>query len=561
MSTAILVFALIFYFLFYRFFGGFLQKKIFRSHEQGDAPSVRLNDGVDFMPTNRYVLFGHHFASIAGAGPIVGPAMAIAWGWLPGILWIWIGNVLMGAVHDYFALVSSVRYDGRSIQYVAQDVMSKSAGKSFGWFILFLLVLIVGAFGDIVATQFASGEGEIASAFIFFGIASIILGVLLYRTRLPFWFSTLIGIGMLVGAFMLGERFGISASKDVWFIVIFLYIIIASALPVNVLLQPRDYLNSFLLYFGLLTGVVAAFISFKSFSLPAYTEFSAPVIGGIDSPFWPVVPLVIACGALSGFHSLVSSGTSSKQLAHERDALFIGYGGMLTEGLLSTLVVISIAAFGIPALGGKIMEAGPLARFTESFAFMTGSLLPFISVSFMKVFSGIWVSSFAMTTLDTTNRLGRYLVAELALPLRNILPAFYRFLANRWMASVIVALLGITLAWSGSYTVLWPAFSGANQLIASMGMLTLALWMRREISRQYSALAFYPALALWITVTAGLVWFEFAVVPAHLSDWSNRKNIITGVVTGTINLAMLILNFRVFVSFIFSWRRLKREEQ
>ncbi len=550
MSSIILLAALAVYIVFYFTYGRFLQNKLFRSHEQGDAPSVRLNDGVDFVPTHRFVLFGHHFASIAGAGPIVGPAMAIAWGWLPGLLWIWIGNVLLGAIHDYFSLVASVRYDGKSIQYVAQDVISKGTGKTFAWFILFLLVLVVGAFGDIVATQFSSGNGEIASAFLYFGIASVILGVLLYRTKLPFWFSTLIGIAMLIGAFLLAEQTGIRASKNVWYAVIFIYIVVASALPVNVLLQPRDYLNSFLLYFGILAGTVAALFSFQGFNFPAITSFSAPVIGNTPSPFWPVVPLVIACGALSGFHSLVASGTTSKQLAHEKDALFVGYGGMLTEGLLSTIVVISIAGFGSVALGDKLMKTDALTRFTESFAYMTGTLLPFISIGFMKVFSGIWISSFAMTTLDTTNRLGRYLIAEMAAPLEKKSKSLYRFISDRWVASTLAASGGMLLAWSGSYTVLWPAFSGANQLLASIGMLTVALWLRKRVHAAYTNLALIPALLLWITVTAGLLWFEIVVVPGHFMDLSNTKNVITGIVTGSINAIMLFLNLQVFWSFL-----------
>ena len=242
------------------------------------------------------------------------------------------------------------------------------------------------------------------------------MGYFMYQTKLGVGLSTLIGLALLLAAFFYGLGHGVKASENVWYVVIFAYIVIASALPVNWLLQPRDYLNSFLLYFGLLVGGLAAIFGAQGFtSIPAYTSFSAKIIGGQPSPFWPVVPLVIACGALSGFHSLVASGTSSKQLRDEGDALFIGYGAMLTEGFLSTIVIISIAAFGAAALGAdKVLKTGAMPRFIQSYGTMVSTMLPFLTREFMTLFAAVWVSSFALTTLDTTNRLGRFIVHELA---------------------------------------------------------------------------------------------------------------------------------------------------
>ena len=411
-------------------------------------------------------------------------------------------------------------------------------------FILFLCILVVAAFGDIVAGQFAGGGGEVASTFFLFCAAAIVLGLLMYRTKLGLGVSTLIGIALLVLAFFVGSNAGIKAGKDTWFLVIFVYIIIASALPVNILLQPRDYLNSFLLYFGLLVGGIAAFITFKGFdSVPMFTSFSAKVIGGQPSPFWPTVPLVIACGALSGFHALVASGTSSKQLREEKDSLFIGYGAMLTEGFLSTLVIISIAGFGTLALADKVMTTPALPRFTQSFGAMVNAGLPLFSKQFMALFASIWVSSFALTTLDTTNRLGRYIIGELALPLKEKNAGLYGVFANKWTASLIIAVMGIGLAWTGNYTVLWPAFSGANQLIASIVMLTAAVWVKKRLNEKYTNLVLIPAILLWVTVTAGLIWYEIVIVPLHFRDMANMKNVITGSVVGTINIIMLIMNF------------------
>jgi carbon starvation protein len=551
MSTMVLLAALVLYLVFYFTYGKSLQKNLLKSHEAPEAPSKRLADGVDYVPASKYVLFGHHFASIAGAGPIVGPALAIGWGWMPCLAWIWLGNIFIGAIHDYLSLTSSVRYDGRSVQYVAQDLIGKKAGKTFGWFILFLCILVVAAFGDIVAGQFAAGKGEVFSTFFLFCVAAVIMGYFMYQTKMGVGLSTLIGLVLLTGAFFIGLAYGVKASKDTWFVVIFAYIVIASALPVNWLLQPRDYLNSFLLYFGLLVGGAAAILGVQGLtSVPAFTSFSAPIIGGHASPFWPVVPLVIACGALSGFHALVASGTSSKQLREENDALFIGYGAMLTEGFLSTIVIISVAGFGALALGAdKVLTTGAMPRFIQSYGAMVSSVLPFLGRDFMNLFAAVWVSSFALTTLDTTNRLGRYIVHELAMPLKDKSPGMYGILQNRWIASVIIAVCGVGLAWSGNYTVLWPAFAGANQLIASIVMLTVAMWVKHDLNKKYANVVLIPAVLLWITVTCGIIWYTIVVVPDFFKAGVPAKQMITGVVVGIINLIMLFMNFVTVAQF------------
>lgn len=551
MSALIAIIALVIYLVFYFVYGRTIQSKLLKSQDAPDAPSKRLQDGVDYVPTNKFVLFGHHFASIAGAGPITGPAMAIAWGWLPGLLWIWFGNIFIGAIHDYLALAASVRYDGRSVQFVAQDMIGKRAGTSFGWFILFLCILIVAAFGDIVAGQFAA-DGRVFSAFFLFCVAAIFTGFIMYKSPLGMGWGSLIGVVLIIAAFWLGGMIPINASKDVWFIVIFLYIVIAAALPVNFLLQPRDYLNSFLLYFGLLAGGLAALFSFGAFdSVPLFTSFSAKVISGQPSPFWPTVPLVIACGALSGFHALVASGTSSKQIASEKDALFVGYGAMLTEGFLATLVIISIASFGDVAMGDweAVLKTPALNRFVLSYGSMVSSTLPFLTKEFMTLFAAVWVSSFALTTLDTTNRLGRYLVQEMALPLKDKSPGWYGILENKWVASLVIAFVGIFLARSGGYNALWPAFSGANQLIASIVMLTVAVWVKNKLNPKYTNVVLIPAIFLWVTVTVAIIWYEIVVIPTFFVNTKDVMKVITGSLVGLINIIMLVLNFVTIVSF------------
>jgi len=324
-------------------------------------------------------------------------------------------------------------------------------------------------------------------------------------------------------------------------------------------LQPRDYLSSFFLYFGLLVGGIAAIISAQPLnSVPAFTTFSANLIGPAGalqpSPFWPTVPLIIACGALSGFHALVGSGTSSKQLKEEKDALFVGYGAMLVEGFLATLVIISIAGFGGAALGDKLMATPALNRFVQSFAMMVSSQLPFLPMNFMTLFTAVWVSTFALTTLDTTNRLGRYLIEEMAVPLKEKNPGAFKILSNKWIASIVVAFVGIFLARSGGYAVMWPAFSGANQLIASVVMLTVAVWVKKKLNPKYVAAVVIPGALLWVTVTAALIWYEVVIIPVFFANMANTLNVITGVVVGLINLFMLILNFSMISSFLKSWK-------
>jgi carbon starvation protein len=550
MSTLIALFALALYLVFYYTYGRTIRDKILKSSNAPDAPSKRLSDGVDYVPASKYVLFGHHFASIAGAGPITGPAIAVAWGWLPGLLWIWFGNVFLGAVHDYLALTASMRYDGRSMQFVAQDLIGKKAGRTFGWFILFLCILVVAAFGDIVAGQFAA-DGRVFWAFVFFCIAAVIAGFAIYRSKLGLGWGTLIGVALVIVAFAAGNQLPVKWSKDIYFLVIFIYIVLASTLPVNLLLQPRDYLSSFFLYFGLLIGGIAALISLHPFdAIPVFTSFSAKVIGGQPSPFWPTVPLIIACGALSGFHALVAAGTSSKQISKETDAIFVGYGGMLVEGFLSTLVVTSIAAFGFAALGDKLMATPAIPRFVQSFATMVSSQLPFLPMSFMTLFAAVWVSTFALTTLDTTNRLGRYIVQEMALPLKDKNPGWYGFFSNKWVASLIIAFTGIYLARSGGYSILWPAFSGANQLLASVVMLTVAIWVKKKMNPQYTLAVLIPAVFLWVTVTLALIWYEIVIIPTFYKDMTKINNVITGSVVGAITLFMLILNFGIIAGFL-----------
>jgi carbon starvation protein len=566
MTTLIIVLGFLLYMFFYFTYGKKLEREVVKASDETEAPSKRIYDGVDFIPARREVLFGHHFASIAGAAPIIGPALAICWGWVPGLLWVWFGNIFIGAVHDYLALMASTRYDGKSIQFVASDLLGKKTGRGFYWLVFFLLILIVAAFAAIVGGMFVKTP-EIASTYALKILAALILGVLMYRVRMNFVGATFIGIVMLIAAIWLGSLQGIDLSYNTWMWVFFFYIIIAASIPVNILLQPRDYLNSWLLYAGLILGFVGAVFAFKGFEVPAFSTFSPILLGGKATPFWPAIPLVIACGSLSGFHSLVASGTTSKQLAKESDALFIGYGAMFTEGFLSTIVIVSIAGFGYTALKNAGVDAQTLNfdnwgsmftkasasvglskanLFVQSYADMVNATwLGFLPTKIVKIVAGMWVASFAMTTLDTTNRLARYCLSEMALPLKDKAAGLYRFLTNPWVASVIPAAIGIWLAASGNWLVIWGSFGAANQLIASIALMAGAAYVAKKLKSHFANSAVIPAWILWVTVTAAIMWFIIMVQPGAIA---NKP--FTGWTVMVILCIMLILNFMFVWDFV-----------
>jgi len=566
MTTLIIIIGFLLYLILYFVYGKKIERDVVMASDDNEAPSKRLYDGVDYISARKEVLFGHHFASIAGAAPIIGPALAICWGWLPALLWVWFGNIFIGAVHDYLALMASIRYDGKSVQFVATDLMGKRTGYAFYWIVFFLLILVVAAFGAIVGGMFVATPA-IASAYVWKIVAALILGVLLYRMKMNFSVATIIGIVMLAIAIWLGTVTPIALSYTTWMWVFFFYIIIAASIPVNVLLQPRDYLNSWLLYAGLVVGFLAAIFSFRGFEVPAYAAFAPVLLGGKATPFWPAIPLVIACGSLSGFHSLVASGTTSKQLEKESDALAIGYGAMFTEGFLSTIVIVSIAGFGYTALqnagvtaetlnagnwGAMFTKASASVKlskanlFVQSYADMVNATwLAVIPTKFIKVLAGMWVASFAMTTLDTTNRLARYCLAEMALPLKDSASGLYSLLTNRWVASIIPAAIGIWLAATGNWLIIWGSFGAANQLIAAIALMTGAAFVAKKMKSNFVNVAVIPAWILWVTVTAALLWFIIVVQPGAIAAKPGP-----GWTVMVILIIMFVLNFVFIADFI-----------
>jgi len=474
----------------YRFYSPLLERLLGVTGET-PTPAVTQRDGVDYVPARAAILFGHHFSSIAGAGPIVGPVIAgMAFGWLPAFAWILLGAVLIGGVHDYATLVASIRHDGRSIGEVARSVISPSAQKILIAFIWLTLIYVLVVFLDLTATTFVA-DGGVATSAIFFMVLAILFGVAVYRLRMRVLIATLIFVPLLFVAVFVGEALPIQSSSlpvlwgdaaawqpaIFWSLILTIYCYIASVLPVWVLLQPRDYLSSYLLYGSVLACGIGLLFGGFSFAFPALTGFESEI-----GPLFPALFVTIACGAVSGFHSVISSGTTAKQLAQERDARRIGYGAMIVEGVVALIALCTVVMLArdselvnayktnkVSAIG--VFSAG-MGRFVEVFG---------LRYEFGAKFGGLAISAFLLTTLDTCCRLGRFLFHEF-FGIRSLKARFAT-------TALVVALPMIFLllpfhdaqgnpvpAWKA----IWPVFGTANQLLAGLGLLIVTVWVRRQ---------------------------------------------------------------------------------
>ena len=391
----------------YKVYGNFLGSEL-QIDDNNSTPSHQQEDGIDYAPSKKPVLFGHHFASIAGVGPIVGPILAVAFGWIPVYLWIIVGAVFLGGVHDYASMVASIRHKGKTMGAIIEKYIGTTGKILFLIFTWATLILVIAVFGIIIANTFESIPSA-GSSSIFFIAAAIIFGLLLNKYNLTLWIATLIGIVLLGVSVLLGQIFPLVLSKEIWIVILFVYVFIASVVPVWMLLQPRDYLNSFFLYAILLGGLIGVFFSNPSLSMPVFTSFYVEKLGLI----FPVLFITVACGAISGFHSIVSSGTTSKQLNKESDAKFIGYGGMLLEGILAIIAMLSVSTLSMTDYISILDSEGPVSAFSTGVANFIGNI-PLLNFEFesTKSFIALGVAAFALTTLDTSTRLARYTFQE-----------------------------------------------------------------------------------------------------------------------------------------------------
>ncbi len=542
------------YIIAYQTYGKYLSRKIFKLSDSRLPPSVEFRDGVDYVPTRKGIIFGHHYASIAGTGPIVGPAIGIIWGWVPALIWVFVGSIVMGAVHDFGTLVVSMRNQGKSISECTGKYVNRRVRTIFFLIIFLELLVVVAIFGLVIAVIFKMYPQSVFPVWFQIPVA-LALGYAIYRIRKPGdVFYAVIAVVLLYLAMAYGNKLaftledlrvdlpGISSSfvipaTGLWTLILFAYVFVASVLPVTVLLQPRDYINSWQLFvsMGLMfLGVWFSGIAGKLFIAAPPLNLSpegAP-------PMFPFLFITIACGAVSGFHSLVSSGTTAKQLESEKDALAVGYGSMLLEGFLAILVLVSVAG-GI-AMASKSKEAG-IAAWNSHYAswdaakglsskvtaFVDGAanMIDTVGVprSFAVVLIGVFVASYAGTTLDTATRLQRYIVSEFFHGIK------VEFMANKYAATLFAVATAAILAFaSGADGMgamkLWPMFGAVNQLLAALGLLVVTCYLKTLGGRK-----FLISLIPCVFMLAMTLWAAFH----NELNFIRGGNILLAVVNGT----------------------------
>lgn len=532
----------------YIFYGRYLCKKWGVGETNEPTPAHTMEDGIDYVPAKAPVLMGHHFSSIAGAGPITGPISAAMFGWLPCLLWILVGGIFFGGVHDFGALFASVRHKGKSIGEIISANMSLRAKRLFIIFSYLTLILVVAAFASIVAGTFAAkyvdGQVDLAASAtpasvamvsLLFIVIAVAFGFMVYRRNAPMGVSTIAGVIAICLCMAIGMNWHpIYLSNTAWMWIVGLYIAIASVTPVWILLQPRDYLSSFLLYAMLAIAAIGVVIAHPN--MVDSTGAGLVAIGdgmnaaGIKQPIFPVLFTTIACGAISGFHSLVSSGTTSKQLDKETDAKPIAYGGMLLECVLAviTLVAIAYARQTGHTAGATDIFAGGVAGMASQIAGGNQSLFNILYTLLVLTYS-----AFCLTSLDTATRLARFMFQEFWIDgtkgeTPENVTGLKKVMANPYIATGITVVLGILLGLNG-YAKIWALFGSANQLLAALGLLAVATWLG-NVGKDNKMFLIPMAFMLCVTIASLLInsWQQFNVILACGADWGPYVQVVLG---------------------------------
>ena len=492
----------------YLLYGRYLQNK-WGIDPNAKTPAYELEDGVDYVPADTNVVFGHQFASIAGAGPINGPIQAAIFGWLPVLLWVLIGGVFFGAVQDFASMYASVKNKGRTIGYIIEEYIGKLGKKLFLAFCWLFCILVVAAFADVVAGTFngfsvdeatnavtkVAANGAVATTSILFIVEAVALGFILKYAKLNKWVNTGIAIVMLVAAVAIGLKCPVYLGRTTWHVIIFIYILIACVTPVWALLQPRDYLNSYLLIFMIVGAVVGIFVSNPKCNLSAFNGFN------VDGQYlFPILFVTIACGAVSGFHSLVSSGTASKQIKNEKNMLPVSYGAMLMESMLAVIALIAVASFADGEAAAQGLTTQP-----QIFAGAIANFLTAVGLPYQLVFTliNLAVSAFALTSLDSVARIGRLSFQEFFLDSdtdeSNMSPVT-KVLTNKYFATILTLVLAFLLAKVG-YAEIWPLFGSANQLLSVLALVACAVFLKK--THRQGAMLWIPMFFMMaVTFTA-----------------------------------------------------------
>jgi len=572
--AVLLIVAAVLFFLAYRFYARFIAK-LFNENDNQPTPACALRDDCDYVPTKPVILFGHHFASIAGGGPIIGPTVALLFGYLPVWLWAVIGTIFIGAVQDMTVLFASVREKGKSIAEIAKESLGNTGFFLFISFAILMLLLLTSAFlgltavsltslvplemmrlapdQTIVKTVLVGGVpnaqigGISSTSLIIITAFAPVIGWLVYKRGVSVNVAVPLAILVCIGSILLGMKYPVSLDPDIWMIILCFYTLLAAGIPVWIILQPRDFTNSFLLYMGvaaLFAGGIAAGFQGVTFTAPAFNlAQGASKLG----PVWPFLFITVACGAISGFHALVAGGTSSKQVAKESHVKKIAFGGMLLEGLLAIGVMIAVGCgilfsdyvnIAFPTAAG--VKANPILAFAIGVGGLLDKALGIPPV-YGTVFGILMVEGFIITTLDTAIRLERYLLEELWQVLfKNVPKIMKSYFFNAFLCVVLMYIL----AYTNAFAAIWPIFGSANQLLASLALIAVSAWLaKRKKTAWFTVL---PAIFMMITTLYSLVSL---LVHKYLPK-SNYALAVTDV-------ALMILSIGVIVLALRSWRELR----
>ena len=525
LTIGILLFAcMFFYFVGYRFYAGKLDIELIQPDAGQVTPAVQQNDGVDFVPSKPLVLFGHNFASIAGAGPVIGPIIAMHhFGWAITLVWILLGNVFIGAVHDYLTLMVSVRNRGSSIADIAESTMGFRAKAIFAIFLVLAMLLVIAVFGVVAAKTLIAQPEMVFPTFAIIPV-SMVLGWCIYKKSYNLQLVSLIAVLTIVLNIYIGfqipvplPEMGVMGFSPLifWFVILMIYAGVASILPVQTLLQPRDYLSTYILFGSMALAILGLIWVGPELNTPPFRGAMSEVQG----PVWPMLFVLVACGAVSGFHSLVAGGTTSKQLASEMQGKSIGYGGMLTEGVVAVVTVLLVggglywtapqgSGIDMNQLGFRetLQSGGWILAFGNGFGNIVHQMLPFLSFTFASMIAVLALNTFVLTTLDTAVRITRFLIQE---SLGKKMPVF----TNKYVVTVTVIIAAYLIGATDGWQKIWPIFGATNQLIAAVALFVVATWLMAVKKPTHYVL--YPAIFMVITTIGALAWqaYNFLTAP------------------------------------------------
>ena len=518
-SLLVMVVTFVLYILAYNLYGKRLGSKLFELATKNITPAEKINDGVDYVPTNKFILTGHHFTSIAGTGPIVGPVLGVIWGWVPALLWVIFGSIFAGAVHDLGALVLSMRHEGKSIGDITGSVINPRTRTLFFLIIFFCLLIVIAIFAILMANLFVQYPQCVfpiwTEIFIAMGLSWY-----LYQKKGSLLVGSIVAITLMYFTIWLGLYLPLSLTNQTWLVIIMIYVFFASTMPVQRLLQPRDYINALELGVAMVLLVVGIIVR----PLPIVAPAVIPSPAGAP-PMFPFLFITIACGAISGFHSLVSSGTSAKQLDKEPSALAVGYGAMLLEAALATLVILAVTTGVTRAEWLKTYahyaQVPTLPTFAEGGARIVNALG--IPKAFALNILAVFMVSFASTTIDTATRLQRYVIAEFGDSINQ------KWLTNKYVAAGIAVVSAYLMAFRGSANLIWPLFGATNQMLAGLALLTITVYLVKK--NKPIGYTMIPMIFMIIMTTWGMV--------ANFRSYLAAGNMLLTVINGLIILLEL----------------------